>query len=64
MKDTFKSTSADGVIDMLIAMYEKSNERLRELNMLGEITKEHVRKPSKENATRSGLARVSIRTIQ
>ena len=55
VKDTFKGTSADVVIDMLVSiylLYDKSNKRLRELNMLGEIMQEHVLKPYKANGTR------------
>ena len=55
VKDTFKGTGADTVIDMLVAMhflYEKSNKRLRELNTIGEMMEEHIRKPAKANGTR------------
>lgn len=55
VKDAFKDTGCDAVVDMLLAMYvlyEKSNKRLRELKALGEIMHEHVLKPHKANGTR------------
>ena len=55
VNDTFKSSDANVVFDMLLSiylLYEKSNKRLRELNQLGEIMAEHVSKPYKANGTR------------